>query len=704
MGEAITLQNLISIPDEKSRIEYLMKDLNPQQRHAAMLLNGPVAAIAGAGSGKTKTLIHRTAHLLVSGVPATSIMLVTFTNQGAEEIKKRLQDMVGEDAQYITAGTFHSIIYRAILKPNADHPYLIEQNLDMNECTILDESESKQLLNDVFKSLDKDTKEVIDENGYAKQIEAEIDEARAKGMNPDSYGKKKIGYGDPNEALYRLTYDVWNRYTAACRAANGIDFDDILIVANQLLISDPSVGKELASRYHYLMLDEYQDTNPVQMRIMDAIAKHHGNIFVVGDEKQSIYRFRGADISVIIGFQKRYKDATIVEMGINYRSTPEILEAANCVAEHMGQRVADGILSTGKTVANDRAPVSLVEFSNAYEEARMMANAVRRDMIKGVPGKDIAILYRSRSVKSLIEQELVKSGIDYRVVGDLGFYQRAEVKNAIAMLRMTFRPWDSMAILRVLKSTAFGVSDASAKKAMAKGLTAYAYLKEQSERTRGAKKEPTAVSLKLKPLLGAMGAIRELVAYGEDMEYIRKGVQKVWEIYFFNRVKRDAENDGGALDEAVERRMQNVYLLLDRFFSELEEGRKPEDILDELTLLGDMKNTTEREQENIVSLMTIHASKGMEFKNVYIPGMDIDTTPGEKEDIDPDDLEEERRIFYVGITRAMEKLSISYAREKVKFGMKVKTTASPYLKELCQGMNKPLFKYRPKAQTSFQPR
>lgn len=691
MSQAITLQNLVKIEDEKSRVDFLMQDLNEGQRKAAMTIHGPVAAIAGAGSGKTKTLIHRTAHLLVTGVPATSIMLVTFTNQGADEIRERLQEMVGDDAQYITAGTFHSIIYRCILKVYADHPYLQGLGIDMHECTILDESESKQLFDDAIKSMDDDSRAMIEEYNYKKEIMQEMQDARSKGLNAEAYASRKIGYGSPEEVMYRLTFDAWNRYSAFCRAANGIDFDDILVIANHLLMSDPNLGKELAERFSYMMLDEYQDTNPVQMRIMDNIAKHHGNIFVVGDEKQSIYRFRGADISVIIGFQKRYKQATIIDMGINYRSTPNILAAANAVAKHMGQKLTEGNLVAGKKFEGAGHRVSMVEFKNAAEEARLLSNAVRRDMAMGFQGKDIAVLYRSRAVKTLIEQELVRSGIDYRIIGDTSFYQRAEVKNAISMLRMTFRPWDSMAILRFLKHTSFGVSDASAKKSMAKGTTAHSFLQEQATRTRGSKNEPTAIATKVAPLLGAMDGIRQLVAFGEDMAYIREKMEALWEIYLMGRVKKDAEKDSGPLDEAMTNRMQNVGFLFDRFFDEVKQGRKPEEILDELSLLGEAKNKTERDQDHVISLMTIHASKGKEFRSVYLPGMDADTTPGETEEFD--DLEEERRTFYVGVTRAMEKLSVSFAREKVKFGTSMKTKASPYLKEMSHELGMPIIKY-----------
>lgn len=691
VSKAITLQDLLAIPDENDRIEHLMAPLNPGQRAAAMQLEGPLQAVAGAGSGKTKTLIHRCAHALLKGIPATSIMMVTFTNKGADEIKNRLAEMVGDVAQYITAGTFHSIIYRCMLKPFADHAYLEGLGLNMNECTILDDQESKSLFDEAIKGLDENSMKLLEENSWAKEVDAEMNRARAKGLSAETYARAKIGFGDPDEMLFRLTVDVWNNYSALCRAANGIDFDDIMVVAMHLLKKDPSLGKELADKFQYMMLDEYQDTNPVQMTIMDIIAQWHQNIFTVGDEKQSIYRFRGADITVTTGFKDRFPNAKKIDLDINYRSTYNILKAANCVARHMTQKITDGQLKVGKNFNGDGHKVSIVEFTTDREEARMIVAAIRRDIAQGVPGKNIALLYRSRMVKTAIEQELVKNGIDYRIVGDISFYQRAEVKNGIALLRMTFRPWDSMAVLRILKNTSFGVSDASAKKAMTKGLTPNAYLTELSTKTRG-KDGPTAVAQKVGPLIGSMQVMRRLVAYGEDPVYIRASLERLWETYLMPGVKKAAEKDGGALDSAMENRMQNVSFLFDRFFSELAEGRKPEDILDELSLLTEGKSQTERDQTNTINLMTIHASKGMEFPYVYIPGMDADTTPGESEDFD--DLEEERRAFYVGITRAMEKLTITYALEKLKFGSRIRTCISPFAKELSVGDNLPVLKYR----------
>ncbi|WP_338924236.1 ATP-dependent helicase (plasmid) [Pseudomonas silesiensis] len=698
MSLPITLSNIRSLSTKEAQIELLLSGLNKGQREAVLVGEGPCAVIAGAGSGKTTVLTRRTCLMLHQGIPATQLLLVTFTNKGAGEIVERLQVMVGEEAQHIAAGTFHSLIFRHILKANVEHPYLLGTNLNMAECTILDETEAKSIFEEAIKSLDEQSQGVIEEHGFDKVIQGEMAAARARGLTPEMYGREKIGYGDVNDVLYRLTVDVWNHYSALCRAANGIDFDDIMVTALALMKKDPAVGQALSQKFRYIMLDEYQDTNPVQDAIIDEIAKHHRNLFVVGDEKQSIYGFRGSDISIILGFTKRYKEAKLVELDFNYRSTAPILEAANCVAKnmHSTQRVTDGQLQKGKVYTGNPAKVSIVEFKTAQEEAEVLAQAIKRDMARGVKGKDIAVLYRKRASKVLIEAELVKQGIDYQIVGDVGFYQRAEVKNGIALLRMTFRPWDHMAILRVLQNTSFGVSDASAKKAIAKEkITAHAYLTSLASKTRGTKGLLSAVAQKVAPLLESMKLIRQLVACNEDAEYIHQSTLRLWDVYMGSKLKKAAEKDKGAVDEAVESRMGNVKMLFNRFFDELKKGRQPEDILDELSLLIDRKQKTERELEKMVILATLHASKGLEFPHVYLPAMDEDNTPGLGGERDPtfEEVEEERRLTYVGITRAMVKLGISYSKYKVKFGKGTHTKASPFIRELSRGTNNPVFKY-----------
>lgn len=695
MSLPITLANIRNLTDKEAQIELLLSGMNDAQRKAVLVKEGPWAVIAGAGSGKTTVLTRRTCLLLHEGIPATQLMLVTFTNKGAAEIVERLQVMVGEEAQHIAAGTFHSLIFRHILKANFEHPYLLGTNLNMAECVILDESEADTIFNEAIKSLDPQSQELIDELGFAKLIKAEMAAARARGLTPEMYGREKIGFGDVNEVAYRLTVDVWNHYNALCRAANGIDFDDIMVTALSLMKKDPTVGQELAQKFRHIMLDEYQDTNPVQDEIIVEIAKHHRNLFVVGDDKQAIYGFRGSDNRIILGFAKRW-NANVIELDFNYRSTAPILEAANCVARHMNEKATDGQLQKGKKYTGTPPKVSIVEFKTAQEEAEMLAQAIKRDMSRGVKGKDIAVLYRKRATKVLIEAELVKQGVDYQIVGDVGFYQRAEVKNAIALLRMTFRPWDHMAILRVLENTSFGVSSSSAKKAIAKEkISAHAYLTSLATKTRGTKGELSAVAQKVAPLQESMQLIRQLVAVKEDSEYIHQSVFRLWDCYMGAKLKKAAAKDKGAVDEAAETRMTNVKMLFDRFFAELEQGKKPEDILEELSMLIDRKQKTERELEKMVVLATLHASKGLEFPHVYLPGMDEDNTPGLGGERQPgyEEVEEERRLTYVGITRAMNKLGISYAKYKVKFGKPAYTKASPFVLELSRGTNNPIFKY-----------
>ncbi|MHD0644583.1 ATP-dependent helicase [Pseudomonas aeruginosa] len=686
--------------------EALLDGLNPLQRAVALAIHGPVQAVAGAGAGKTKTFIVRCALMILSGIPAANIMMVTFTNKGAQEIKNRLEAMIGPDAQHVVTGTFHSVIFRNILKAYPEHPYLVNDlSLKMSECVILDEDESKSLFEDAIKLLDEPTAKMLNENSWKPRIKEEMNWARAHGMDVTRYEREKIGYGSKEDVLFRVTADVWRHYTRLCRASNGIDFDDILVVAKNLLQKDPTVAHELSQRYRYIQLDEYQDTNPVQAKIMDEIAKYHKNIFNVGDDKQSIYGFRNADITVITGFKDRYKDAKLMELNINYRSTPAILQAANVVATCMNQRITDGQLLTGRNpneFAGQGEQVKLVSFENYEQEAEMIAAGIKRDVGKGVKGKDIAVIYRSRSVKQSLEKYLVKMGIDYEVVGDISFWQRAEVKDAIALLRMTYRPWDSRAVLRVVKNTTMGLSDNAVKKGMVEErMTASAFLEATAKKTK-ADGTPTTAAGKVGYLVESLRRIRQLDALGEDSEYIRKSIERIWETYLLPGVRKSADKAAEDADgeNELENKMLNVTFLFDRFFEEIKNGRKAEDVLDEIAMLGEAKNTTLRDSENTVKLMTIHASKGLEFSHVYLMGMDAETTPGNTEEFD--ELEEERRLFYVGITRAINYLAISYPRIKHMHNAYDKPTkASPWLVELAKGLGREIHRYqKPQAQVA----
>ncbi|MBB4861375.1 DNA helicase-2/ATP-dependent DNA helicase PcrA [Pseudomonas nitritireducens] len=702
-----THEKLLQLPEEERRA-YLLSDLNPEQYEAATTIEGAVLNLAPPGGGKTKTMTSRAANMLLSGILPSNLLMMTFTNEGAAELKTRLENMVGPNAQHITAGTFHSIIFRHILQNYADHEYLKSIDLNMAECVILDDKESKTLFDEAIKSLDETSQELLKESDWAKRIPKEMAAARAHGKDVERFKQDMLGNGDENEMLYRITVDVWRAYTKLCRDAGGIDFDDILVVAKNLLQKDPNVSFELAQKWKYIMLDEYQDTNPVQMKIVDEIAQHHGNLYAVGDDKQSIYGFRGSDIEVIMGFIRRYPHAKLIEMNRNYRSTPNILAAANALAACMTRKLGEGFMVPGDEKRwrdTQGQEVAMVSFERQQDEAEVVVAAIKRDIARGQKPKDIAILYRSRTCKDDIEKELVKQGVEYRISGDISFFQRAEVKNVVALLRTTYRPWDSMAVLRVLDNTSFGVSGMAAKKAMKpkageKGRTAMAYLEECATKVR-ADKTPTAVAEKVGPFIKSMRSIRQLAALGEDVEYLRGAFERLWQYYMLPNLKRAASKDDDAIDSAVESRMLNVQHLLDRFYGEVEKGRKPEDILDELSLLGEATRDNSANPDESIQLMTMHASKGKEFPHVYVVGFDRDSTPGEEPS--EEDMEEERRIAFVGITRAMEKLVMTYPKLKYKHGGEVKTTASPWAIEIAEGTGKPIQNWRrpaPKRESS----
>ena len=432
----------------------LIKKLNDEQKSAALATEGPVIVIAGAGAGKTNTLIHRVAILIEKGIEPGNIMIVTFTKKAANEIKERLYGMVGEMALHINAGTFHSIIFSKILKRATNSEYLISENIDIDQLAIIDEKDSLKWFKESISELHPDELRAIDDNDWKPaDFLGEMSMARAVGMDHKAY-QRGILPGSKNEMFEHLLCRVWKKYSEKCRFMNGIDFDDILVVTNNLLRAEPKLAHEFGKEFRYLHLDEYQDTNPVQMAIMDSIAKSHRNIFVVGDEKQSIYKFRGADINVILSFEKRYTEATKVTLNKNYRSNASIIALANIVAHEMPQKLSDGQLDP----QSDRlaAKPSIVEFETTTQEAQTIAQAIQRDIRKGVDPEEIAVLYRQKSDKIELERELVRLNVDYQLTGDTSFYKRAEVKDMIAAIRFMARPWDNSAGLRLLDAVHVG--------------------------------------------------------------------------------------------------------------------------------------------------------------------------------------------------------------------------------------------------------
>ncbi|MFK4132089.1 ATP-dependent helicase [Pseudomonas luteola] len=668
----------------QQKIDQIVSGLNDEQKIAALHLNGPLQLIAGAGAGKTRTLIHKTAVMLTRGIPASEILLVTFTNKAATEIKHRLHEMVGEDAQYITAGTFHSIIYSRILKKYFDAPYLKELGYDFTQTSILDESESTKLYKEAWDELPEDDRLAIDDNEWdINDFREDISKAKAFGMDCNDMLKQL----NPKNKTYefdRICTALWHRYTEKCKTANGIDFDDILTVAAKLLQNSQEIGKDLSKVFGYIMLDEYQDTNPVQMMIMDEIAQHHHNITVVGDEKQSIYGFRYAEIRVMLEFAKRYPNVLQVNMNRNYRSNALNIQWANACAHHMKQKLSDGQLKAESKLPH-KSPKAIM-FADEIQEASILVKAIMKDKREGVQGKEIAVLYRNRNVKNELERELVKKGLQYMIVGDTSFYQRAEVKDAIAMLRFVFRPWDSMAGMRFLKAAKMGVSPDSAKSAMEEGITPFNHLKAQADKKlkaagKAQNGDYTAAAKKVRPFLGICQDLRESVSYGDSPAFVKEVVASLWDIYLLPKLANVAKKniDTEKTDESHNNKLENVKLVFENFEKGLERGLTVDQVLDEFSMMTESHPDMDRNNDEKIRLMTIHASKGLEFDNVYMIGMDNATF---KEDLSDSDLEEERRNTYVGITRCKQKLILSYSRNRKIYGEPTQTDMSPFLKEI----------------------
>ena len=710
-AQAQPVEDAVAAPMQLSRtaeeirliLEDLNKDLNPAQREAAETIYGPVIAIAGAGAGKTKTLTHRVASMLVMGIHPANIMLVTFTNKAAEEIRNRIEEMVGENAQYITAGTFHSTIFRHILKKYPESRYLRSIGVRMDECANIDPDEAEKILKDAISMLPETDLAQVDENDWKPDdFEKEMSKARASGNDVNDY-RALTARGSADEELRKVTANVWQTYNRLCREVNGIDFDDILLFADKMLRSEPHIADELGDRFKYIMLDEYQDTNRVQMNIMDSISRKNRNICVVGDEKQSIYGFREADIKIILSFKTRFPEAKTINMNQNYRSYPEIIRFSNACADAMEQRLSDGQLlamrqfdeSDAEREAKKSNRVVMAEFKSAHDEADMVAKAIKRDLMLKIPGKEVAVLYRNRNSKTLVERKLVDLNIPYRVIGDASFFQKKEVKDIVGMIRFIFHPWDTMSGYRFLGATSVGISLNAAKKAASEGQSVHDFLKEQSVKRLKPKKkdevtELTAAAKKIGPFMELGKMLRESISYGDDPAFIKEVVAKIWDIYLRPGIVKVANrsDDEGELDT----RIDNAEYVLERMGKSLEKGMLIDEIIEDLTMMVENNPDMDKNLDAKVLLMTIHGSKGLEFDNVYMVGMNEATMLG----TDPtyDEIEESRRLNYVGMTRAKKKLTMTFATNIFVFGQPVETKVSPFIEEIEErlGVKRYIFK------------
>jgi DNA helicase-2/ATP-dependent DNA helicase PcrA len=666
----------------QSSLSELLDGKNPEQQDGIKSLNGPTMIVAGAGSGKTTVLINRTANMLINGINPSNIMIITFTNKAASELKDRLREKVGEKADYVMVGTFHSTFKDTILKQFKDHQFWKEYGIDLNQFNILDSKDSDKLYKEAFDMLPVNVRQFVEDGQHTlSHLTSSIAEKRAVGMDYDDYFKQ-IAPSDSDFTFKQSVFFLWRNYKNLCIEQDGMDFDEILVSCNKFLASDPKVSISLASKYKYIMIDEYQDTNGVQMSITDAIAQHHNNICVVGDEKQSIYAFRGSDIKIILGFEQRYLDTKKISMHRNYRSQSNIISVSNAVANAMKERLTDGQLTPMNEL--QPSPVKLVQFTNTYSEAENIVKSVQKDLSKGVSGKNIAIIYRNKILKNEIEKQLVSKKVPYTLIGDTSFFQRSEVKDAIAMVRFLFRHWDSMAGLRVLSATNFGISDKAARTAMRDNKKpVYQYLVDKSVSTRG-NGQPTAAARKATVFLNVLNNVKAAQELGCRSKDLKEYLSDAWDIFLkpkmSNQAKKSANKEAASnLDGKIE----NVKQLFEQFCDSYDSSYNIDKVIDDLTLMVEQTPEMDRERHAKIQLMTIHASKGLEFKNVYIIGVDSATLPGgDIEKMSASDIEESRRLLYVAMTRAEDKLTMTYSKVRFQYGEAINTEMSPFLSEI----------------------
>lgn len=636
-----------------------IEELNESQRAAVLYGDGPSLVIAGAGSGKTRVLTYKIAYLLENGYNPWNILALTFTNKAAREMKERIARQVGEQrARFLWMGTFHSVFSR-ILRAEASHIGFTSQ------FTIYDSADSKSLIRSIIKEMG------LDEKTYKPgSVQARISNAKNHLVSPSGYAANKEAYEGDLAAKMPAIRDIYSRYWERCRQAGAMDFDDLLVYTYILFRDFPDVLARYREQFRYVLVDEYQDTNYAQHSIVLQLTKENQRVCVVGDDAQSIYSFRGADIDNILYFTKIYPDTKVFKLEQNYRSTQSILNAANEVIRHNRGR-KDKTLWT----ANDEGPkVRFRQYDTAYEEADAIIRDIEREKEeKNAEYSDFAVLYRTNAQSRLLEEKCIYYSIPYRLVGGVNFYQRKEIKDILCYLKTIANGRDDLAVQRVINVPKRGIGATSIGKvtiyASANGMSFYDALL----RVRGV------------PTIGK--AADKIEKFTEQIENFRSRLsalsipELIEAILEETGYKKDLEAEGEIEGET---RLQNVEELVNKATGYMSTAEEPtlDGFLEEVALVADVDSLDE--SENRIVLMTLHGAKGLEFPYVYLSGMEDGLFPSSMSIFsdDKDAIEEERRLCYVGITRAEKELTLTAARQRMVNGETRFAKVSRFIEEI----------------------
>ena len=642
----------------------VLEGLNPEQEQAVKHFKGPLLILAGAGSGKTRVLTHRIAYLIEEyGVNPWNILAITFTNKAAGEMRERVDNIVTSGAEYIWVSTFHSACVRILRRH-------IEALGYSRSFTIYDADDQRTLMRDILKYLQLDPKKFKE-----RSVLGAISSAKDEMITPEEYERRAAG--DYLKEIYARAY---REYEKRLRDSNALDFDDLIVKTIQLLQDNPEILDYYQNRFRYIMVDEYQDTNTAQFELVRLLADSTGedgrreqNLCVVGDDDQSIYKFRGANIYNILNFETEYPDAKVIKLEKNYRSTQNILDAANAVISHNSMR-KDKALWTDQEKGD---PIYFAQYGNEYEEAEAVTDGISYAVqTSEADYKDFAILYRTNAQSRVLEEKLVTANIPYRIVGAVNFYQRREIKDLLAYLRTVENGLDDISVKRIINVPKRGIGlitiDRVADYALTHETSFYGAL-QNYEYIDGIKRSAG----KLGSFVSLIESFKRHLASPEYSleDLIREIIEETGYVRLLE--EEDTEEANGRI-ENIEEFINKVVT----YEENCEEEPTLSGFLEEVALVADID--TVDDDNNMVLLMTLHSAKGLEFPYVYLVGMEDGIFPGYAAVMgdDPEEMEEERRLCYVGITRAKQKLSLSCARSRFRNGEQQYNRPSSFLNEI----------------------
>lgn len=644
-------------------VESLFSQLNEAQRAAVEYCDGPSLVIAGAGSGKTRVLTYKVAYLMACGLSPWSILVLTFTNKAAKEMRERVQQLVGDsDASALWMGTFHSVFAR-ILRIEC------EQIGYSHDFTIYDAQDAQALVKQIVKEMG------LDEKQYKPGlVAARISEAKNNMVTCEAYARDYETMQRDNQQQVARIHSIYAAYQQRLRQSNAMDFDDLLTNTYRLLQSNAQVREKYQQRFRFVLVDEYQDTNRVQHEVVKLLTEGHHRVCVVGDDAQSIYSFRGAVIDNILDFQKIYPDTRLFKLEQNYRSTQTIVAAANSLINHNRNQIHKDVYSKNET----GEPIDVLEAYSDKEEASIVMRRLRSlRQGRGLAWSDFAILYRTNAQSRTFEEEFRRQGMPYRIVGGFSFYQRKEVKDAVAYLRLAVNPNDETSLRRVINLPTRGIGNTTIQKASLAaaeaGVPLFAVVASPEQFPTGLN---GATCSRLRAFAAMVESARRLAEEKDAYEVATYIIKEsgLWASVFAGKTLEDLNSQ-----QYLQELMDGIAAYVD----DATEAGQPATLtgyLQDISLLSDLEEG-DGDEDNRITLMTAHAAKGLEFPVVFVVGMEEGLFPGERLNTERE-IEEERRLFYVAMTRAEHRLFVTWSRSRVRFGQFVNCTRSRFVGEI----------------------